>query len=327
MRPGIILLLLITVGCSNQNKTSQPSTHDLTALTLTEGDKISSAAQKALGSQLKKAIVENGPRHAVQFCNTAAYPILDTLTTDFNVLIRRASHKVRNPKDEPIGPEKEILERFSDQLMKGEELEPVVEVLNEKQMLYAKPILLNNPLCLNCHGEVGTQILDDTHELIQELYPEDDATGHKMGELRGIWSITFDKDELVEYLDNRDAKVEEDDQKEEVSQEVASKLLVSNCYVCHDPESKSHDEILAPPLAGIKMRYQRATPDREAFIAKMTRFVSNPSEESALMHGPVRRFGLMPKTILSGEEITKIVTYIYDNEMPKPEWFEGHHGR
>jgi len=327
MRIGLILLLLIVVGCSNRKETSEPSTQDLTALTIAEGDKIASAAQKALGGQLKKAITEGGPLHAVQFCNTAAYPILDTLTTNFNVAIKRASHRVRNPNDEPTSTEKKILEQFSDQLMKGEKLVPVVEILNEKQMLYAKPILLNNPLCLNCHGEVGAQVLDDTHELIQELYPEDNAIGHKLGDLRGIWSITFEKDELVDYLDKMNTGVEQGDQKEEISQEVASKLLASNCYVCHNPNSKSHDEILAPPLAGIKMRYQRATSDREAFITKMTSFVSNPSEESALMHGPVRRFGLMPKTALSDKEISEIVTYISDNELPRPEWFEGHHGR
>ncbi len=103
-----------------------------------------------------------------------------------------------------------------------------------------------------------------------------------------------------------------------------SNLIETNCYVCHNPKSTSHDDMLAPPLAGIKMRYLGATEGREAFIDQMTTFVSNPNEEASLMKGPIRRFGLMPKTALSTEEIRKIVTFIHDNEIPAPTWFAQH---
>lgn len=109
-----------------------------------------------------------------------------------------------------------------------------------------------------------------------------------------------------------------------ISSQKASNLLAVNCYICHDPKTNSHDEMLAPPLAGIKKRYIKATTDREAFIKYMTSFVSNPTEENALMKGPVRRFGLMPKTALDSEQISAIVTYIYDNEIPEPTWFVDH---
>jgi hypothetical protein len=33
------------------------------------------------------------------------------------------------------------------------------------------------------------------------LYPEDHATGHEMGDLRGMWSLTFDKQSLIQYLE------------------------------------------------------------------------------------------------------------------------------
>ena len=103
------------------------------------------------------------------------------------------------------------------------------------------------------------------------------------------------------------------------------KLLEANCYTCHNPNSNSHDEILAPPLAGIKRRYSKATSDRDTFIDRMSSFVENPSEEKAIMKGPINRFGVMPKPVISKDDIITIVTYIHDNELPKPEWFEGHH--
>ena len=97
------------------------------------------------------------------------------------------------------------------------------------------------------------------------------------------------------------------------------------CYTCHNPKAESHDEMLAPPLAGIKMQYMRQTGTREAFIQRMADFVKNPTEEAAIMKGPVKRFGLMPKPALTAEEIESIVAYIYDNEIPQPSWYEEHH--
>jgi len=112
--------------------------------------------------------------------------------------------------------------------------------------------------------------------------------------------------------------------REELTDLEAAKLLTNVCYVCHNPQSGSHDEMLAPPLVGIKRQYQKATEDREAFITRMAAFVSNPNKENVIMKGPIRRFGLMPPTTLSDPEIKAIVTYIYDNDLPQPDWFEQH---
>jgi cytochrome c len=65
--------------------------------------------------------------------------------------------------------------------------------LDSAHLLYTKPIVINNALCLNCHGEVGAAVTEETYALIREKYPNDNATGHQMGDLRGMWSITFSK--------------------------------------------------------------------------------------------------------------------------------------
>jgi len=104
----------------------------------------------------------------------------------------------------------------------------------------------------------------------------------------------------------------------------ASNLLAINCYVCHDPASGSHDDLLAPPLAGIKKRYMNATGNRAEFVQRMTTFAFNPKKDAAMMKGPVKRFGLMPKTALDQPQIEAIVKYIHDNEIPAPSWFGAH---
>ncbi|GAB5552526.1 MAG: hypothetical protein Sapg2KO_21170 [Saprospiraceae bacterium] len=42
------------------------------------------------------------------------------------------------------------------------------------------------------------------------------------------------------------------------------------------------------------------------------------------MKGPIKRFGLMPKTTLSKNEIQELVKYIYHEELETPKWFPEH---
>lgn len=103
-------------------------------------------------------------------------------------------------------------------------------------------------------------------------------------------------------------------------------MLQANCYACHNPNTESHDAMLAPPLAGIKNRYKSNYPTRDEFIAAITSFVLMPTEEKALMKGPIKRFGLMPKPALSDSlQIRALVAFIYDNPIETPEWFAEHY--
>lgn len=114
---------------------------------------------------------------------------------------------------------------------------------------------------------------------------------------------------------------------EEVLADPGLELLKKHCYVCHNPNTASHDEIIAPPLFGIKNNYQKNFPEKVRFIEAMEGFITSPSEEKALMKGPVKRFGLMPKPAISPEEIKLIVSYIEANEVEKPKWYDSHHGK
>jgi hypothetical protein len=46
-------------------------------------------------------------------------------------------------------------------------------------------------MCLNCHGEPDKDIKPENLALIRRLYPQDQATGFQLGELRGAWRIDF----------------------------------------------------------------------------------------------------------------------------------------
>ncbi len=100
--------------------------------------------------------------------------------------------------------------------------------------------------------------------------------------------------------------------------------MIATCFACHNPKAPSHDEILAPPFAAVKFRYQMMYKTKEEFAQAVYDYVTNPTEEKALMFGAVRRFGVMPALPLPEEQIKSIAYYIYDNDVEAPEWFAEH---
>lgn len=199
MKKMLIVLLAFT-GCMGSQESDNITAEQMDSVVIAEGNRIATLAQEALSGQLKKAIAEGGIPHAITFCNLSAYSIMDTLTTGRKATIKRASLRLRNPQDAPTQTEREILEEYRAVLDNNEELHPIVKDPDERHILYAQPIMMNNPLCLNCHGTVGEQVSQETYDLIQSLYPEDNAAGHALGDLRGIWSITFSQEDIKDSL-------------------------------------------------------------------------------------------------------------------------------
>ncbi len=188
-------IFLLTPGCNNERKETNTNDEELEEMAVAKGDMISQIAQMALASKLKEVVQEEGIAEALKFCNVNAYPIVDSLEEVYNIQVKRASSRTRNPGDTPNKMEGEIIEKYSRDIAKG--FTPEVKIIMDDDMAhYFKPIILSAELCLKCHGQVGTDLLDENYKIIKELYPDDNATGHNLGDLRGIWSISFKKDAL-----------------------------------------------------------------------------------------------------------------------------------
>ncbi|HLP43280.1 MAG TPA: DUF3365 domain-containing protein [Fibrobacteria bacterium] len=135
-------------------------------------------------------IQKDGTAEALVFCNSRAMPLTDSISVKYNATIRRVSDKNRNPKNKTNAVELKHIEMFKNQIGKKEKPVAIVEVSKEKINFYY-PITTNS-MCLQCHGKPDN-IKADVKEKILNLYPNDLATGYSENEVRGIWSITFDK--------------------------------------------------------------------------------------------------------------------------------------
>lgn len=103
------------------------------------------------------------------------------------------------------------------------------------------------------------------------------------------------------------------------------KLMKEKCYACHSVTTQSHDEIIAPPMIAVKKRYNMQFDNKEDFVKAIVAYTSNPIAENALMKGAVNKFNTMPKQNFDKNELEKIASYIYDNPIEAPKWFQTHY--
>ena len=165
------------------------------------GDSITQEAQKQLISNLQKAISEEGIPEAIEYCNVNALPMLTEIGENYSIQIKRVSNRARTPADLPTEEERPILEAYEYNAENGVKSDPNIQKFEKGEvLLYTKPITIPNGMCLSCHGEPEKEISKETLSKLGELYPEDLAKGHKIGDLRGMWSLRIPKKEVVKRL-------------------------------------------------------------------------------------------------------------------------------
>lgn len=141
-----------------------------------------------LGKNLMGAIQSKGTMHALDFCNIQAIPLTDSMATNYHATIKRVSDKYRNSNNQANAEELNYIAQFkADAVAKRESKPVVIKKGNKVQFYYPIPI---NTMCLQCHGK---KIKPDVQQQILKLYPKDLAVGYDENEVRGIWSITFEK--------------------------------------------------------------------------------------------------------------------------------------
>ena len=124
--------------------------------------------------------------------------ILDSISNVNNAEIKRISDKTSSMELEKF--EKELLEAYRFNMKGNLELQDNVQTIDDNLLLYSKPLIINDALCLNCHGIIGKDLTDIGEKMFQSLNTQDTITGYKRGDLIGIWSVWFRKKEIINSL-------------------------------------------------------------------------------------------------------------------------------
>jgi cytochrome c553 len=155
------------------------------------GRNVALSTKSQLGKNLLGAIQARGTEGALEFCNTRALPLTDSMSQIHHVQIQRVSDRPRNPENRANENELKHIQSFKDMVANQQTTSPILEELDGEVHFYM-PIMTNN-MCMQCHGQQVDQVKPGTLAKIATLYPTDEATGYDENQVRGIWSITWDK--------------------------------------------------------------------------------------------------------------------------------------
>jgi len=191
---AVIFSLIVWNGCSNapeeQTKSNVQYMKDTDGVTyLRIGKEVTDSVGTALKSNLMKAMGEGGPIHALEFCSTQAMPLTDSFNKKYNTEVKRTSDRLRNADNAPNAMEAQVIADYRAEQAAGNILKPKLAIDAMGRKVFYAPIFTGAP-CLICHGSEGNMD-DGVRAKLTELYPEDNAKGFNIDELRGIWSVTF----------------------------------------------------------------------------------------------------------------------------------------
>lgn len=185
----ISLIYLLLASCVNSPK---PLTETQRAEYIALADSVTTETQKVLLMNVSKKIGEVGFVGAVDFCNENAVSLTNSLA-DNSIEIKRLSDKNRNSNNAiTMDIDRQAWNEVS--ALMGDKNQPKYVLLEEENKVhFYKAIPLGMPTCLSCHGNTKEDISAEVQKVIAEKYPNDKAINYTMGELRGLWKMTFER--------------------------------------------------------------------------------------------------------------------------------------
>jgi hypothetical protein len=159
---------------------------------LAEARQLAAELPHALLGRLQEQIAQGGPEGAVSACQVMAPKMARDASERTGWAIRRVSLKPRNPRAEPDEWERAALLDFDRRAAAGQDPKTLEhhEVLMagaSRELRYIKALPVQ-PMCLACHGD-PSGFGEGLAARLREVYPQDRATGYRVGEIRGAITL------------------------------------------------------------------------------------------------------------------------------------------
>jgi len=178
--PTILALLLLPLAAAAQDLAPYER----------EAEGVMQRLRGAMMQEMQRAMAQ-GPAEAIGVCRHLAPQISAEIEADTGWSIRRPALKVRNPEMRPTAEERAVMLGFEIRHAAGQPiglLRTTRATRNGDEVtihfMQAIPMMEG---CLACHGPA---IEPNTAAAIHALYPNDEAVGFAVGDLRGAFSLT-----------------------------------------------------------------------------------------------------------------------------------------
>jgi hypothetical protein len=184
-KPSILLLGLVATQAAH-------GTDDTSVLLKETRDATQPLLAKVVGT-VKSTLQSSPPHETVDICRDKLPALVKEAREKTGWNIRRVSLKLRNPeRGTPDEWEAKVLADFDKRAAEGAkrdtlEIGEVVQTSEGRVFRYMKALPVQEA-CLTCHGEAA-QFSPELKAKLATLYPTDQATGYKIGEIRGALAV------------------------------------------------------------------------------------------------------------------------------------------
>ncbi len=183
----IVALTAVVAGCMDRSAPSLPRWNPVSESDLTEPQRQQRALAVGardelfgrLTHQLETVGKSDGLVKAVAVCKEQAPTIAQAVSNEQRLRIGRTSFKLRNPANQP--PE------WAREWVRDQAAEAKIAAHSDGRLGVLLPIFLKDQ-CVVCHGS-STQIGEAVRAELTAHYPEDQAVGFAVGDLRGWFWI------------------------------------------------------------------------------------------------------------------------------------------
>jgi len=196
---GLYIFLISLWGCGK----SVPKDEELAAVTR----HIAEDYMTDLKGELLEALKDSaGTAGAIYVCAERAPEISAHYSSLPGLTVRRTSKRVRNPNNAPDEYELKMLDILEQRPAFGSQDHYEWETVGDAMKFRFVKAIKTSSACLKCHGDPD-KMEDDVKAAIAARYPDDQATGFKLDELRGILTVSLDWPEGKAVYDSISAEL------------------------------------------------------------------------------------------------------------------------
>ena len=170
---------------------------DLLRATRWAGDSLTRYADQELRRVLTEKLAQGGVAAALPYCRPETFASVDSVAKVLEASARRVSSRPRNPAHQAALVSTDLQPDTTRQIARP----------NTETFFYQRPIMLDDALCLRCHGTIGQDITAADYALIRKHYPQDQAVGYALGQPMGVWRLTMKRPGVAEFWTMKTRKI------------------------------------------------------------------------------------------------------------------------
>jgi hypothetical protein len=171
----------------------------ITQAAMKRGETVARGVQTALVRKLTTAIPAEGLVEAGRYCQQANLPGADSLGKAYKADIRR--YRLRGALDKKDLSDKvfQVLDAYRYSAEQNQSIDPGVQG-DGQFMLYSAPVVLNQAVCLKCHGQVGSDVSEADYQALSGRYRLDSLVNYRAGQSVAVWLLRFERKEVVKSI-------------------------------------------------------------------------------------------------------------------------------